>query len=390
VKKTCVIVAPCYCASGYSVHSRQIAKILNSYENLEVILRATIWGNTPFILRDMPEKIFLDEMNARCVKYSEDFVFDYSVQVILPDEFKPNIAHYNIGITAGVETTVCNPAWVEACNKMNLIIVPSEHVKKTLQASGKLTVPTYVVPETFPSYLEDENLKCDLDIDFDTSFNFLHVGQLGAMSEDCDRKGILTLVRIFCQAFEGNKDVGLVIKTNMGRNTTIDRSILMPAMHDFVKRYRKSEFPRIYIVHGPMDDIDICKLYKHNKIKAFVSLTKGEGFGLPLLEAAAAGLPILTTNWSGHLDFLNIIDRSFIKLNYELVTVPESKIDNRIFVKDAHWAKVLEQDAIRKMNKIYESYNLPKQWAQNLQKAIIPEFKFEMMQKKFKEVINIK
>ena len=48
----------------------------------------------------------------------------------------------------------------------------------------------------------------------------------------------------------------------------------------------------------------MANLYAHPKIKAYVSLTHGEGYGLPLFEAAYHGIPIIAPDWSGHLDFL--------------------------------------------------------------------------------------
>ena len=136
-----------------------------------------------------------------------------------------------------------------------------------------------------------------------------------------------------------------------------------------------------------MKENELCQLYKHDKIKAFVSLTRGEGFGLPLLEAAAAGLPIITTNWSGHLDFLNITKKSFIKVNYELQKIRDGKADNRIFMKGAKWAHVDENDAIRKMKKLVESYNIPNEWAKNLQPHIINKYCFDSISKAFKQVL---
>ena len=385
-KKTVLLHAPSYTLSGYGVHSRQIATILDSYDEFEVFLQATIWGNTPFMLGDFKEKEMLDKMNNNNQHRPEKF--DISVQVILPDEFKDDLADFNIGISACVETTTCNPTWIDNINKMDLMIVPSHHTKRVLENSGTVTTPLYVVPEAFPPILENLDLECNLpDIEFETKFNFLHIGQLAAGLEEDDRKGIYTLIRLFCKAFEGNKDVGLVLKTNSCRNTAIDYKITANTLSEVLKKHRKSEYPKVYLLHGPMKENEVCQLYKHDKIKAFVSLTRGEGYGLPLLEAAATGLPIIATNWSGHLDFLNLTTKSFIKVNYELQKIRDGKVDNRIFINGAKWAHVDEEDAMKKMTKLVESYKVPLSWAKDLQPLVVDRFNINSVNKIFKKVL---
>ena len=390
--KKVIFAAPAYTSSGYGVHSRQIARILNNFKEFDVALKAVQWGNTPFMLGDFEEKNILDLGNSRYALISEEaqksgkqHEFDLSFQLILPDEWDTSMAKFNVGITAGVETTLCSDKWIEACNVMDLVIVPSNHVKQTFLNSGNLNTPIEVVPECFPEYLENMDLSCDFNLDLKTNFNFLHIGQIGAHDEANDRKSIYTLIRIFCKAFEENDDVGLVLKVNSGRNTLIDRDLTINKIKEFVSHHRNGKLPNIYVIHGPTSTEDICKLYKHEKIKAFISLTKGEGFGLPLLEAAAAGLPILATNWSSYLDFLNLTERSFIKLNYRLNNVPENRMDNRIFVKGAQWAHVIEEDVIKKMKKLHESYDIPKRWASDLQVQILKNYNFEKIQKIFRE-----
>ena len=50
--------------------------------------------------------------------------------------------------------------------------------------------------------------------------------------------------------------------------------------------------------------IEMNSIYNHSKVKAMVSLTKGEGFGRPLLEFSLSQKPLIVSGWSGHMDFL--------------------------------------------------------------------------------------
>jgi glycosyltransferase involved in cell wall biosynthesis len=112
----------------------------------------------------------------------------------------------------------------------------------------------------------------------------------------------------------------------------------------------------------------------HPEIKAFISLTRGEGFGLPLLEAAASGLPVIATGWSGHLSFLDLI--RFIKLDYELQELPKARLDSNIFMAGAKWAQVHESDVKRKLKKFYDRPNIPKEWAVKGKSIIQEKFSF--------------
>jgi glycosyltransferase involved in cell wall biosynthesis len=135
-------------------------------------------------------------------------------------------------------------------------------------------------------------------------------------------------------------------------------------MTSLLNEVRKGEYPKFYLLHGRLTPEEMHCVYKNPKIKGMVSATRGEGFGLPFLEAAVSDLPILATDWSGHLDFLN--KGKFIKFNYDLKEVHESKIDNHIFIKDTKWAEVREDDFKSKVRKFREKSDKPKQWAVEL------------------------
>jgi len=360
--KSVVIRAPLLSVSGYGEHSRQVYKYLCTKKNIILKTQVVQWGNTSWNI----DKNACNGLIAKIMEESasEDKRYDVSVQIQLPDEWSNSLAVFNIGITAGVETTICNPKWIEAINKMNLVIVPSTHVKTTFEKSGNITTPIVVIGEWYQEELDKDPLQHILDLEFDTKDNFLIVSQLTALDDVSDRKNILNTLKWFCEAFSNNKDVGLILKTNLGRGTHIDRAGVHNVIAQALQKFRKGSFPRVHVIHGNMTDHEIASLYQHKSLVGFINITRGEGFGIPILDATIACLPVVTTAWSGHLDFMNL--GKYIPIECDLIDIPASKIDERIFVAGAKWANPRETDFKKKLVKLYENNKIPKEWAKEL------------------------
>jgi len=384
--KRVVVRGPALTQSGYGVHCRQIARWLLSKPGADVKFQVLPWGDTPWLL---DTKLY-DGLIEKIVKNTIDIVvkphdkYDVSFQLQLPNEWDPSIAKFNVGMTASVETDICNPSWIDDCNKMDLIIVPSIHAATTLTKHKNLQKPVVVVPESFSDeiLLEDEQLPKLPK--FSTDFNFLLFGQVTGDNPHNDRKNLFFTIKWLCEIFKDDKDVGLVIKTNTGRNTNIDKNKTLQLVKTLVRECRKGDFPRIHLLHGDMSNEEVAALYKHDQIKALVALTRGEGYGLPILEAAASGLPVITTGWSGHLDFMN--KGKFINISYNLKPIHPSRVDNKIFLSHMKWAEVSEDDAKKKITKFKSSPSIPKDWAKELAETIKINYDFTSISKKYDEV----
>lgn len=382
--KKVVIRAPLLSISGYGEHSRQVYKFLASRENIDLKAQIVQWGNTAWAINR-------DEFNGLVGRImdqssSDPNGFDVSFQVQLPDEWDSTLASFNVGITAGVETDICNPAWLESINKMNLVIVPSNHVKETFLRTGNVTTNIIVIGEWYQEEINKTPLDNILNLKFDTSFNFLIVSQLTAVDDGGDRKNILNTIKWFCETFQNDKDVGLILKTNLGRGTKIDRANVYGIVNACINSFRKGPYPKIHIVHGNMTDHEISSIYRHSSVKCLISLTRGEGFGLPILDAAASELPVITTNWSGHLDFMKL--GKFVGIDYELVKIPDSKIDNRIFVQNSRWSNPKEEDFKKRLAKFRSSHVVPKQWAVELSKACREKFSRNNIEKMYETALS--
>jgi hypothetical protein len=85
----------------------------------------------------------------------------------------------------------------------------------------------------------------------------------------------------------------------------MDRDELIKRIKMIKDTVKSNNLPNVYLLHGEFTDVEMNQIYNHSKVKAMVNLTKGEGFGRPLLEFSLTNKPIITTNWSGHTDYLN-------------------------------------------------------------------------------------
>jgi len=383
-RKKILLKGPVLTQSGYGVHARQVAKWLLSHPEIDLEIHALPWGDTPWLINGNLEGGFIGQLLEKTVDPSGRF-YDVSVQLQLPNEWDTKFARKNIGITAGIETDRCNPEWVSSCNAMDLVIVPSHHAKASLTFYGNITTPIQVVPESFSPVLLNSNTTTDIDVlQFSTPFNFLIFGQLTGNNPENDRKNIFYTVKWLCEAFKGDKDVGIIIKTNAGRNTSIDRKIITQTFTNLVRDVREGEYPKIHLLHGDLSDHEVGSLYKHSSVKALVSLTRGEGYGLPILEASACGLPVIATGWSGHTEFLSL--GKYIDVSYKLDVVHPSRVDGKLFVAGSKWAHPVEDDFKRKIVKFRNGSSIPKEWATSLQEKIVKTFSIEHVVKCYDEI----
>lgn len=369
-----VLRGPLLSISGYGVHSRQVYQWAES-KGWNLYSMVLPWGVNPYYVNPGEQNGLVGRIMNSTHPFPQQVTPDLSLQIQLPNEWDPNLARVNIGITAGVETTICNPAWIAACNQMDHIVVPSEFTRNMFIECGLSPEKISAIPEAFTCSLQETPQSISLLKNMNslpTKFNFLIFGQVTGHDPESDRKNTFYNIKWLAETFEKDPDVGIIIKTNMGRLNVADREQSTAVLKELLGQVKKGPYPKFYLAHGLMDESEISSLFKHDNIKALVAPTRGEGWGLPILDAAVCGLPVIATNWSGHLDFMKNV--KFLALDYNMVEVPPQKIDGQIFMAGAKWANPKEEHFKSRLKKFRKSPGPPKEWATDAAPKIAEQF----------------
>lgn len=360
MKKKILLVGPLLTRSGYGEQARFALRSLRSREDLfDIYIKPLSWGQTSWITESDSDRKWVDETIEKTIGYmqSKGF-FDMSLQVTIPNEFQ-SYSQKDIGYTAGIETTQVAPIWTQKCNEMHSVVVVSNHSKNILEAANfhgqdeagnaatlenttKFSVVNYPV-KSFDSLP-------DLELELEHDFNFLTVAQFGP------RKNLPNTIKWFLQEFE-NEAVGLVIKSNIAKNCLMDRTAVFNNLKKIIGESKVSPDRKckIYLLHGNMTDEEIHALYIQDKIKAMVAIPHGEGFGLPIFEAAYSGLPVISIGWSGQCDFLYDENKQkhFYDVAFDINKVPADAVWEGVIEENSGWAYARETSAKEKMRECY-------------------------------------
>ncbi len=406
-----VFIGPVGTRSGYGAHARDLFHSLHDMDKFNISVLDTVWGDTPRNALDEnnpKDKLIIDSF----LKTPLDKQPDIGVDVRLPNEYECP-GKYNIGITAGVETTAVSDAFLQGANRCDLNIVPSEHSKKGFvdarydqmqqmpngqqQKIGELRLekPMEVLFEgvdtdIFKPLSEDElttEIKNDLD-SIPEDFAFLFVGQWLKGGYGEDRKDIGRMMKVFLETFAGVKNPpALVMKTSGAGFSILDKEECIAKIKEVKSKFPSMiPIPNIYLLHGSLSSTEMNELYNHPKTKAMVSFTHGEGFGRPLLEATMTGLPVIASGWSGQMDFLD--PEKSLLISGGLSKVPQSVVWENIIIPESEWFNVDEVSAGRMLSHCYNKYSSVKSNAIKLMKENRRKFTMDKMTESFEKMIQ--
>jgi glycosyltransferase involved in cell wall biosynthesis len=399
-KPTFLISCPIDTYSGYGSRSRDIVKAIIELDKYEVKIIPQRWGQTPKgFIQNNPEWEFLSKHILTVQPPNQPEIW---MQITVPNEFQP-VGKYNIGCTAGIESTIAPGDWIEGCNRMNLILGSSKHTidvlknskwekrdKQTNQSQGMLewNGENEIIFEGANTDVY-KPVKSTFDLsNIKEEFAYLFVGHWmeGQMGED--RKNVGLLVKAFYETFKNkSKKPALILKTSTVGSSYLDRDRILKRVKQIKDSCKSNNLPNVYLLHGEFTDIEINEIYNHSKVKAMVNLTKGEGFGRPLLEFSLVNKPIITTNWSGHIDYLN---SEFTTLLQGTMTKIHPSAANNMLLAEAEWFSVDTGHVGHYLKDVFENY---KKYAENAKRQGFQsrsKFSYEKMKEKLDALFTLK
>jgi glycosyltransferase involved in cell wall biosynthesis len=351
--------------SGYGAHSRDLLWALREMDLFDIKIDSSLWGSTPLTALEKGNE-FHNWIENNIVE-SFNGLPDFYVQVTVPNEFR-RFGKFNIGITAGIETTVAPKEWIDGCNVMDLIITTSNFSRDVLVSTvynenenntgklikqHKIEKPIKVLFEGIDLSKYNDTPNTEFNLDIKENFAYLFVGHWLKGKIGQDRKDVGMLIRCFCESFKNVEDrPALILKTSSAHFSIKERENILSKIRDVVNQTENP--PSVYLLFGELTDDEMNSLYNHPKIKSMVSITKGEGFGRPLLEFSMTGKPIIASNWSGHKDFLPM-DKA-IMVGGKLTDVDESAIDSFI-IKGSKWFTANYDEFINVLKLVYKDYD---------------------------------
>ena len=417
MRKKIVVRGPVLSRSGYGEQARFAIRSLRHYEDrFDIYIIPTNWGMLSWTWEDTEERRWIDSMIEKTMVYESQNKnngsqkYDISLQVTIPNEWDRNLALYNVGYTAGIETNRVSAVWIQKCMEMDKIIVVSNHAKDVFYNSVydmanpqgevvqqlKLDKENPNHPEIVTvNYPVKETGSVKFDHKFPTKFNFLTVAQWGT------RKNLESTIGWFVEEFKDNEDVGLIVKASFKNTSNIDRHYSIEKMKNLLNSDRiKERKCKVFLLHGDMTEEEMNGLYQHRSIKGFINLAHGEGFGLPMFEAAYHKVPVVAMGWSGHTDFLYAPNKNkkgkkqkkemipyFAKVTHQLGKVQPHAVWNGVIEEESLWAYPVEKSYKLCLRNVYENHKTYKKTATELDKYLRSKFTNANQYKQFADAV---
>jgi len=404
MRKKILLVGPILTQSGYGEHARMVYRALKSREDLfNVFINPVNWGATSWISEDTEERREIENIiGDTFVSMQQKMPFDMTIMVTIPSEWKQyRAAPINIGVCAGIESDRVSPHWLEAANVfVDRIVVPSEFSKETFvntiwdvkdqqgrDIKLKIDKPVDVVHYPVENEYLNPSTCLHESLTFEHDFNFLCVAQWGP------RKNIEGTIRYFLDEFKDD-DVGLVLKVSIKDGSTIDFYDTKKRISDILAKHPDRKCS-VHLLHGYFTKEELSSLYTHPKIKAMINFGHGEGYGLPLFEAAAVGLPVITHDWGGQKDFLYAPKKDkkgkeklrphFSKVSFDLKPIQREAVWDGVLQPESQWAFPHGGGCQIAMRQCYENYGLSSGQAKRLKEWVVKTFTKDNIERTFIE-----
>ena len=418
MRKRILVKGPVLSRSGYGEQARFAMRSLRDHEErFDIYVIPTNWGQLSWTWENNEERQWMDSLiektmifEAQSQNMPSNQKYDISLQITIPNEWDRSLAAYNVGYTAGIETDRTSALWIQKCMEMDKIIVVSNHAKDIFYSTvydmrnpqGEIIQQLKLDKENLAhpkievvNYPVKETVSVKFGHKFPTKFNFLTVAQWGP------RKNLEATIGWFVEQFRDNKDVGLIVKAAIQNTSNIDRVMSIERMKNLLNSDRlKDRKCKVYLLHGDMTEEEMNGLYQSSSVKAFINLAHGEGFGLPMFEAAYHKVPVVAMGWSGQVDFLYAPEKGkkgkkskkkmvpyFAKVNHKMGKVPPQAVWETVIEEHALWAYPVENSYKTALQDVYDNHKVYKKTATDLNKYLRAKFTNANQYKQFADAV---
>lgn len=399
-------MAPVGTSSGYGARSRDLVSALIQLDKYDIKIFPTVWGATPNNALNPDNEEHAKIISRLLPEPQLQQQPDLFIQVTVPNEFQ-RIGKYNIGVTAGIETTIPAAEWIDGINRMDLTITSSDFAKQVFNAciydqvdpntqqkvaELKVQKPIEVLLEgvRLDKYFRTNEIHKSVDDQLSAvkeKFCYLFVGHWLKGDLGADRKNVGMLIKTFLETFKNkakHNQPALILKTSGADYSPVDKEMLLDKIKRIYQTVSGQNLPNIYLLHGDLTDEEMNSLYNHPKIKAHITFTRGEGFGRPLAEAALSQKPVIATNYSAHIEFL----KEAILLPGTLENVHPSAAWDKMILENAQWFTVDYGYASSVMKHMVDNYKDYEIGAKKQATLIKKEWNFETMVNKLGNLLD--
>ncbi len=341
--------------SGYAIASTNLMDALDE-AGVRVRYEYAYGPGTPFPFLESPTSNYKIELfRARKDTPPIEVVFGQG------DVFYKNIGAYKIGYTM-LEVDGLPSEWVRQANGMDEVWVPSTFNEATFKKSG-VRVPIYVLPLGVETNYFNPDIRTKR---FSDRFTFLSVFEWG------ERKAPEILLRAYSEEFAEDEPVLLVLDIiNRDGSIAVNKEVNS-------NRLRSSSPPVVVSLNRNVPRYQMGCLY--NAADCFVLPTRGEGFGLPIIEAMACELPVVATEWGGHTDFFG--PKTGFPVRVEKLV---SAVANCPYYTGFNWAQPSVTDLREKMRYVYDHPRERREIARRSRRLVHSRFTWQNAAEKMRE-----
>lgn len=363
--------APMLDPSGYAEAARGYVRALYKVGVTIKVIPVTYWSGLSMSVDSGVAKLL--DMLRKTEAPKEDSI---SIEHTVPDVYKVYDCKANVGYTT-FETDGCPPKWVKKLNQKNQTWVPSEFNKNIFTREGVKNIK--VIPHVIDSDTLDPTKTKPFQISNKREFAFLSIFDFTY------RKGYDILLKAFWSEFSSKEDVCLILKVYFGGATKLHQEKLRTRIMKFKYDLGFQDTAPVLFFGDILTTEFMARLYK--VADCFVLPHRGEGFGLPQMEAASMALPIITTNWSAPANYLN--DKNAYMLDYTgLEKTNQEMLQITPNYKGQHWASPSVEHLRQLMRYVVDHQKKAKQKGKLARRMVQREFHWEVIGNRMKSFLE--